>query len=59
MPKGKESLIHSDVPVVTSDGTVSPANERLSLLLHNIPEIDAPARETWRRAVVAAILGHP
>jgi hypothetical protein len=59
IPKGKESFIPSDVSVVASDGNVSPANERLSLLLHAIPEIDAPARETWRRAVVAAILGHP
>jgi hypothetical protein len=57
-PKGKESIIPPGTLIVTSDGKAAPADERLSRLLQNIPAIDAPTRETWRRAVVAAILGH-
>jgi hypothetical protein len=58
VPKGTGSVINPNVPVVTSDGNVSSPDERLSPLMRNIPEIDAPARETWRRAAIEAILGY-
>lgn len=56
IPKGGESLIDPRMPVLTWNGNTTPANERLSQLLHNIPKVDAPGRETWRRAVVDAIV---
>jgi hypothetical protein len=54
-PKGNELAMHPGVPVLTSDGNVSPENAQLSQLMHNIPEVDAEGRGTWRRAVIEAI----
>jgi hypothetical protein len=57
MPKGSGMVVPSGAPVMTPDGNVSPENAQLSQLLHNIPEVDAEGRETWRHAVVEAIRG--
>jgi hypothetical protein len=44
-----------DIPVLNTDGMVSPVNEALSGLLSRIPEIDSRERADWRRDVLKAI----
>jgi hypothetical protein len=55
IPKGHESLMRPGIPVLNTDGTVSPVNEALSGLLSRIPEIDSRERADWRRDVLKAI----
>jgi hypothetical protein len=49
------SIIRPGIKAVNFDGTVSPPDVNLSRLLQSIPAVDAPLRESWRRAVVEAI----
>jgi hypothetical protein len=56
IPKGSESIMSTGVPVIKWDGTVVPANEKLSTLLRNIPKTDTMARQAWRRDVIDSIL---
>jgi hypothetical protein len=48
-------MAHPGVPIVDSDGNVSPPNEELSRLFHNIPDVDSDERGSWYQAVVDAI----
>ncbi len=55
IPKGHESVIRPGIPVLNSDGTVSPVNDSLFRLMSRIPGIDSAERAEWRREVLKAI----
>ena len=55
IPKGHESVIRPGIPVLNSDGTVSPVNDSLFRLMSRIPGIDSGERAEWRREVLKAI----
>jgi hypothetical protein len=57
VPAGAEAIIHSGIPVLMHDGSVSPAHAELSRLFREIPDVDDSERETWHQAVVEAIHG--
>jgi hypothetical protein len=52
IPKGAQMAMRPGVPVINPDGSVSPANKRLSGLLESIPPVDTKERERWREQVV-------
>jgi hypothetical protein len=55
VPKGRESVMRSGVPVLNPDGSVRPPNEGLSRLLTEIPPAGSDARKKWTAAVAAAV----
>jgi len=55
IPKGHESIIRPGIPVLNSDGTVSPVNDSLFRLMSRIPGIDSGERAEWHREVLKAI----
>jgi hypothetical protein len=55
VPREAISIIRPGIPTVNFDGSVSPPDANLSRLLQSIPDVDAPLRESWRRAVIEAI----
>ncbi len=57
VPEGSAFPLRSGVPVLNSDGELSPTDTELANLLTHIPAADSDARATWRREVVAC-LGH-
>ncbi|MBI5593378.1 MAG: beta-galactosidase [Deltaproteobacteria bacterium] len=55
IPKGHESLMRPGIPVLNSDGMVSPVNDELSRLMSNVPGLDSEERAGWRKDVLKAI----
>jgi hypothetical protein len=52
IPKGVHFTLIPGVPVISPEGLVSPANDKLSALLASIPRADTKERENWRREVI-------
>ncbi len=52
IPKGVNIARKPGVPVISPEGVLSPANERLSELLASIPRADTKERERWRQKVM-------
>jgi hypothetical protein len=52
IPKGRESIILPGIPVLNPDGTITPSNDSLALLLSRIPEVDTAERTKWRQEVL-------
>ncbi len=55
IPHGIEPRLQAGVPRLYPDGAIVPANEDLSRLFREIPEVDSSARQAWREAVAAAL----
>jgi len=51
IPSGTTVSLEPGIPVLRMDGTLVPANEDLSRLFRNIPNIDSPERISWRKEV--------
>ena len=55
IPKGHESVMRPGIPVLNSDGTVSPVNDALFRLMSSIPRIGSEERAAWRNEVLKAL----
>ncbi len=56
IPAGSSPRLEPGVPVLRPDGTAVPPNERLTRLFQEIPRIDTPEREEWKRSVAAELM---
>ncbi len=55
IPKGVKMTMRPGVPVVSPDGSVSPANEKLSRLFQSISEPETKERVAWREEVTGLL----
>ena len=56
IPAGYEVPLRPEIPILHMDGTVFPANERLSTLMSSVPDLkNSEERANWRQEVQKAI----